>query len=524
MAATDIAGLAWQPGALAALPVDPSDDPRPRQVYAACHSRVVPTPVRAPSLQVLEPAVAALLGLDPTPTPELLAVLAGNCVLPQMAPHAACYGGHQFGSWAGQLGDGRAIGLGTVAGADGHSWEVQLKGAGPTPYARHADGRAVLRSSLRELVASEAMWALGVPTSRALALVTSGETVMRDRFYSGDPRPEPGAVICRVAPSFLRFGSFELAASRGDLATLRALTEYLLSAHFPQLGRLNPTSLVQLFDAICGHTRAMLVHWLRVGFVHGVMNTDNMSVLGLALDYGPYGFLDVFERAWTPNTSDGESRYAYGQQAAVGLWNLWQLANAWAPLMDTVAPLEAALMACAQALEVDQARMWAAKLGLVDLAVSGSLVADLLPLLERLPTDMTLFFRCLATLEAEGSPAAARACLQPAFYAPVELAPGDAAAWDAWLASYLAALCARAQPAAARRQAMNAVNPMLVPRQHLLEAAIVAAEGGDWQVLASLRQALRTPYLARPLDDRHVVKPTHREGADPRASMLSCSS
>ncbi|MBA3541881.1 MAG: YdiU family protein, partial [Deltaproteobacteria bacterium] len=268
------------------LPADPSVEPRPRQVMRACFSHTLPTLVRKPELLVVVPEVAELLGLDPTPTPELAEVLGGNRIVPGMKPYAACYGGHQFGTWAGQLGDGRAITLGEVVGRDDEVWEVQLKGAGPTPYSRRADGRAVLRSSVRELVCSEAMHHLGVPTTRALSLVLTGESVQRDMFYDGHPANEPGAVVCRVAPSFLRFGNFELPASRDDLDTLRKLVRFTLERFYPRYVSGDQLDVVGFFAEVAQRTAWMVTEWMRVGFVHGVMNTDNMSILGLTIDYG----------------------------------------------------------------------------------------------------------------------------------------------------------------------------------------------------------------------------------------------
>ena len=295
------------------LPGDPRTDARVREVVGACFSRVTPTPVRAPELVAVVPEVAALLELSPAPTPALAAALAGNAVVPGMVPYAACYGGHQFGTWAGQLGDGRAITLGEVVTSRGHTWELQLKGAGPTPYARRGDGRAVLRSSLRELVCSEAMFHLGVPTTRALSLALTGEQVERDLLYDGHPALEPGAVVCRVARSFLRFGSFELHAARGDHATLRALTRHAIAHHYPRYLDGDALDVPGFFAEVARRTAWLVTEWLRVGFVHGVMNTDNMSILGLTLDYGPYGWLEVFDPDWTPNLTDAHGRrYRFG--------------------------------------------------------------------------------------------------------------------------------------------------------------------------------------------------------------------
>ncbi len=294
------------------LPGDPVAGGGVRQVHGAAWSRVAPTPVAAPRLLAATPEVAAVLGLAPADlaSEAFAATFAGNRLAPGMESYAANYGGHQFGSWAGQLGDGRAIGLGEVIGSDGRRHELQLKGAGPTPYSRFADGRAVLRSSLREFVCSEAMHALGVPTTRALSLVATGEPVVRDLLYQGDPRPEPGAVVCRVAPSFLRFGNFELPAARGDHALLARLVDFCIARDFPELG--GPDARADWFGEVAARTGSLVAHWLRVGFVHGVMNTDNMSVLGLTIDYGPYGFLDEFDPAFTPNITDaGGKRYCF---------------------------------------------------------------------------------------------------------------------------------------------------------------------------------------------------------------------
>ena len=275
------------------LPGDPDRSNRRRQVLGATWSAAAPTPVADPRLLAHAPEVAALLDLTDgdVQAPDFAHVFGGNALLPGMAPYAACYGGHQFGNWAGQLGDGRAISLGEVVNAAGQRWELQLKGAGPTPYSRTADGRAVLRSSIREFLCSEAMHHLGVPTTRALSLVTTGDDVVRDMLYDGHAAPEPGAIVCRVAPSFIRFGNFEILAARGDHALLAQLVDFTIARDFPALAGIADTTERRRawFAEVCERTAQMIVHWMRVGFVHGVMNTDNMSILGLTIDYGPYG-------------------------------------------------------------------------------------------------------------------------------------------------------------------------------------------------------------------------------------------
>ena len=319
------------------LPADPLTKNYPRQVYGACYSHVLPTKVSQPRLVIYSREVAEQLdlGREICESEDFARVFAGNRIVPGMEPYACCYGGHQFGQWAGQLGDGRAINLGEALTSQGEHLTLQLKGAGPTPYSRSADGLAVLRSSIREFLCSEAMHHLGVPTTRALSVVLTGEMVKRDMFYDGNPKMEPGAVVCRVAPSFTRFGNFQIFAARGDLETLKRLADFTIRRDFPHLG--DPTIAVYLkwFEEVCKKTAEMIVHWQRVGFVHGVMNTDNMSILGLTIDYGPYGWLENYDPTWTPNTTDANGRrYCFGNQPQIAYWNLAQLANAIHPLIQ----------------------------------------------------------------------------------------------------------------------------------------------------------------------------------------------
>src|SRR5258708_17461232 len=320
------------------LPADPATGPGRRQVHGALYSRVEPTPVAAPRLIAWSREVAAMLDIDPAAieSPAFAQVFGGNALLEGMQPYAANYGGHQSGSWAGQLGDGRAITLGETINSKGERWELQLKGAGPTPYSRTADGRAVLRSSVREFLCIEAMHHLGVPTTRALSLVATGEPVVRDMFYDGHPRTEPGAIVCRVAPSFIRFGNFELPTSRDDLDLLNKLIDFTIRRDFPELGfgsgEGTETVQPEWFAQVCERTARMLAHWMAVGVVHGVMTTDHRSILGLTIDYGPYASLDDFDPRLTPNTTDAQGRrYRFGQQAQIAYWNLGQLANALLP-------------------------------------------------------------------------------------------------------------------------------------------------------------------------------------------------
>lgn len=513
------------------LPADPSADPRSRQVHGACYSRVTPRRCAAPRLVAHAREVAQLLGLDEraTAAPEFAEVFSGNRLLPGMEPFAMCYGGHQFGRWAGQLGDGRAINLGEVVNPRGEHWMVQLKGAGRTPYARHADGLAVLRSSLREFLCSEAMHHLGVPTTRALSLVTTGETVLRDMFYDGHPVHEPGAVVCRVAPSFTRFGSFQLPAARGDVDTLRRLVDHTLRHDFPHLGPPSPRTYLAWLTEVATRTADLVVHWLRVGFVHGVMNTDNMSILGLTIDYGPYGWLEGFEPDWTPNTTDADGRrYCYGAQPQVAQWNLVQLANALQPLVGDDAGLQAAVDAYAERYASAWPAMMQAKLGLegLDPRRDEALLGGLLEMLQLAETDMTLFFRRLADVpSAEVSGDEARlAPLREAWYDPRRLDGPLRMQVLAWLATYLARVRQDGVDDVTRRRRMHAVNPKYVLRNYLAQEAIDLAAQGDHARVHELLDLLRRPYDEQPGRERFAAKrpewARHRAGC----SMLSCSS
>jgi protein adenylyltransferase len=511
-----------------ALPADPRDDNRTRQVMGACYSRVAPTPVPAPELLVLVPEVAALLELDPTPTPALVEVLAGNRVVPGMAPYAACYGGHQFGTWAGQLGDGRAITLGEVVTGVGETWELQLKGAGPTPYSRRADGRAVLRSSLRELVCSEAMFHLGVPTTRALSLVTTGEPIQRDLLYDGHPAFEPGAVVCRVAPSFLRFGSYEIHASRDDHATLRALVRFTLERFYPQHVDGDRLDVAGFFAEVADRTAWMVAEWMRVGFVHGVMNTDNMSILGLTIDYGPYGWIESFDLDWTPNITDASGkRYRFGNQPQVARWNLAQLGKALAPLVEDVEPLQRTIERFAVELAALHRHSSLRKLGLAGrrdtMTDDDDLLAGLGALLVDAELDMSIFFRRLAQVPI-ADVAAGEAVLRDAYYTPAQVPAVHHARLRRWLDHYAARVAVEGLEDAERRRRMDAVNPRYVPRNYLVQQVIEATERGDRAALPELLDVLRRPYDDQPGRERFAEKRPEWARHRPGCSMLSCSS
>ncbi len=531
------------------LPADPIEGSVLRQVGGALFSRVDPVRVPAPRIIGWSDEVGADLGLasDVAGRDDTAHVLTGNLLLPGSDPHAMNYGGHQFGNWAGQLGDGRAIALGEVRGADGELHTLQLKGAGPTPYSRRADGLAVLRSSIREFLCSEAMHHLGVPTTRALSLALTGNQVVRDMFYDGNPRPEPGAIVCRVAPSFLRFGTYQLPVSRDDEATLRRLLDYTITNFAPDLGPPSPEAYAAWFARVCELSCAMVVEWMRVGFVHGVMNTDNMSIHGLTIDYGPYGWLDDFDPDWTPNTTDaGGRRYRYGWQPRITQWNLLQLANALVGVVGSTDALEGPLNDFGRRYGEMFRTMMRAKLGLTgpaDDEGDDELINELLAVLTAAETDMTIFFRALARIPVDpgpgpgpgttagggavvGAPSVADVPqpLVEAYYRPDEVGAEPVGALLGWLGRYRARAGREPGDEETRREAMNRVNPRFVLRNYLAQQAIDAAEQGDHAEIANLLDLLRHPYDEQPGRDAYAAKRPDWARTAPGCSMLSCSS
>ncbi len=507
-----------------------------RQVYDALYSLVLPSPVSSPRTLIWSQDVAASCGFDPDfcQSPEFAQVFAGNKQLPGMCPYASRYGGHQFGNWAGQLGDGRVINLGEISRRDIGSLALQLKGAGPTPYSRGADGRAVLRSSIREFLCSEAMHHLGVPTTRALSLVVTGDSVVRDMFYDGNPVEEPGAIVCRVAPSFIRFGHFQLCAARGEQELLRRLLDFTIADHFQHLlsGSIAVDYRSELycrwFDEVCQLTADMIVQWFRVGFVHGVMNTDNMSILGLTIDYGPYGWVDNYDPNWTPNTTDsGMRRYRYGNQAAIAHWNLWQLANSIAGVVGDTGALEMSLKRFSNYYETGKQSMLASKLGLRKFDKDEGdedLFAGLEKILQQQETDMTLFYRGLADFDPKESDASLLNAIASALYVPVAPDSEEGAALNAWGKDYARRLLRDEMPWQERRSRMNSVNPCFVLRNYLAQEVIDKAHVGDYGMLHELHKVLMQPYAEQPGYSHYGQKRPEWARNKPGASTLSCSS
>nr|WP_175000983.1 YdiU family protein [Duganella vulcania] len=458
----------------------------------AFYTRLMPTPLPAPYLVAVSAPAAALIGLTPAQVADSLDILAGNAAPERAEPLAAVYSGHQFGVWAGQLGDGRAMLFGDVATAEG-PMELQWKGAGLTPYSRMGDGRAVLRSSIREFLCSEAMHGLGIPTSRALSVAGSDQGVMRETV-------ETSAVVVRMAPSFVRFGSFEHWFYRNKNDELKVLADYVIDRFYPELrAEANP---YQAFLAeVTRRTAHMIAHWQAVGFMHGVMNTDNMSILGLTLDYGPFGFMEAFDSDHICNHTDQQGRYSYANQPQVGHWNCYALGQALLPLIGEVEATQAALDVYQPAFAAKMDELLHAKLGLSALAEHAdsdrALFDAMFALMQANSVDFTLFFRRLSSLKAAN--ASGDEPLRDLFI--------DRPAFDAWAMQYRARLQAEASDDSARQLAMNKVNPKYVLRNYLAQVAIEKSQNKDFTEVERLLSVLQRPYDEQPEHDQYAALP-----------------
>jgi serine/tyrosine/threonine adenylyltransferase len=521
----------------ALLPADTETTNSRRQVVGAAFSRVAPTPVSHPVTLAYSPEVAAMLGFDPKlmVTDEFAQVFGGNTVPAGADPFAMCYGGHQFGNWAGQLGDGRAIALGEIIDTVGNHQTLQLKGPGPTPYSRTADGRAVLRSSVREFLCSEAMFHLGISTTRALSLVVTGDRVVRDMLYDGNPAPETGAIVCRVAPSFTRFGNFQLPSSRRDLDLLRTLTEVTLRTDFPAIWNDNAldtfdAKVVAFFAEVVQRTARLVLDWMRVGFVHGVLNTDNMSILGLTIDYGPYGWLEGYDPNWTPNTTDaGMRRYRFGAQPSVVGWNLAQLANALVPLLGRTEELQEALDQYGVLYGEGFAEMMSARLGWGQPSEGDAeLVAELFNVLSLVETDYVIFMRNLANVEVTGANEVSDeeliAPLRGAYYDEQSVSTEAVQRTAKFLRQWARRVQQGALSDGERIATMNSLNPKFVLRNWMAQIAIDAAEEGDSRVINELLDVLRHPYDDQPQREQWAARRPEWARERVGCSMLSCSS
>lgn len=453
----------------------------PERFYA----RVRPTTVPEPRLVILNGELAARLGLERDALEASApAMLSGNAPPPDADLIAMAYAGHQFGVFVPSLGDGRAILLGELPGRDGALHDVQLKGAGRTPFSRGGDGRAALGPMLREYLISESMHALGIPTTRSLAVVTTGETVFREE-------PLPGAILTRVARSHVRVGTFQYFAARGDPEAVRTLVEYVIGRHYPELAAA-PVPALALLQGLAQRQAALIAQWMLVGFIHGVMNTDNMSIGGETIDYGPCAFMDEYDPRTVFSSIDHGGRYAYANQAVIAQWNLARFAETLLPLIDgeparAVERTTEVLEPFVREFEACYLEGMRRKLGLsVVLEADAALVKALLTAMEEARADLTLTFRALAdSLEDDAQPA-----LRESF------APGTAL--GRWHADWRLRLEQEPLPAAQRIAAMRAANPAYIPRNHRVQAVLEAAQAGDYAPFQRLLGILQRPYEAQP--------------------------
>lgn len=506
------------------LPADKELKNFTRQVSDACFSWVKPKLTAEPSLIIVSDEMLETLGIDDADSESFLKIVTGNELIENSKPYAMCYAGHQFGNWAGQLGDGRAINLGQIEN-NKKSWQVQLKGSGMTPYSRSADGLAVLRSSVREFLCSEAMFHLGIATTRALSLSLTGDQVLRDVLYNGNPAYEPGAIVCRVAPSFIRFGSFEMLAARKEIDNLKKLTDYTIENYYSHLGKPSKETYAQFFDEVCIKTADMIINWQRVGFVHGVMNTDNLSIIGQTIDYGPYGWIENFDEEWTPNTTDAQhKRYRFGNQASIALWNLNKLANALYLLIEEAAPLEKSLNGFKDYFIKNHTIMLNAKLGIYDSEnFDDSFMNELFELLTQSEIDMTIFYRNLTKFNTSAA-ADFYVEIKHASYLSETHLEKYKAAWILWLNKYVAKLNSENVDISERISAMNLVNPKYVLRNYMAQLAIEAAEKEDYQLIHELYELLKNPYDEQVDKEKWFAKRPNWALDKVGCSQLSCSS
>jgi uncharacterized protein YdiU (UPF0061 family) len=469
----------------------------PERFYA----RLPPTPVAAPQLIRINAKLAGELGLDPEAlaSPEGIQTLAGNRVPEGAEPLAMAYAGHQFGNWVPQLGDGRAVLLGEVRAPDGTRWDIQLKGAGRTPFSRAGDGRAALGPVLREYIVSEAMHALGISTTRSLAMVTTGEEIERGSYL-------PGAVLTRVAKSHVRVGTFEFFANRGDADAVQVLADYVIGRLYPEAATAAQPYRA-LLDAVVARQGQLIAQWLGVGFIHGVMNTDNTSISGETIDYGPCAFMDAFHPAMVFSSIDQMGRYAYGNQPGIAQWNLAQFAQALLPLLG--GNDEAALASAQEAIDAYPDLFKSAylanlrqKIGLAEeQETDGKLAQDLLKRMADNGADFTLAFRRLCECRANATEADE----------PLRQLFGDPASFDEWAVQWRARLVHEKRSDDARARAMRAVNPAFIPRNHRIEAVIAAGLTGDFAPLDTMLAVLARPYSDQPEHASYADPPKPEE-------------
>ena len=467
-------------------------------------TRLPPAPLPEPYMVGFSEAAGSLIGIGEDEVPALTEALAGNRQVVGSDPLAAVYSGHQFGVYVPRLGDGRALLLGEAIGPTGEHWELQLKGSGKTPYSRMGDGRAVLRSSIREFLGSEALHHLCVPTTRALAVIGSDQPVIRETV-------ETAAVTLRMSPTFIRFGSFEYFYWTQQYDALRQLADYVIARFYPEC-RTAPQPYLAFLEQVARRTARLVAQWQGVGFCHGVLNTDNMSILGITIDYGPFGFMDAFDGGYICNHSDVNGRYAYNMQPQIAHWNLYALGQALIALTEdtdaTRIAIDSYLNEYAEAIDT----VFRTKLGLATKQPEDEeLIAGVMDLLQATHADWTIFWRALSTLQVDGGD-------------KVRDLMADRAAFDEWAARYRTRLRAEGSNDEERAQRMNRVNPKYILRNHLAEVAIRRARGGDGErdfgEVARLLKVLQRPYDEQPEFESYAQEPPDWA----RTLELSCSS
>jgi uncharacterized protein YdiU (UPF0061 family) len=473
----------------------------------AFYTELRPTPLPSPYLVCASQSAAALIGLETAEleSPQFIAAFSGNAELPSSRPLSAVYSGHQFGVWAGQLGDGRAILLGETPAPSVSSGtlELQLKGAGKTPYSRMGDGRAVLRSSIREFLCSEAMAALGIPSTRALCVIGSDQPILRESI-------ETAAVVTRMSPNFVRFGSFEHWFWNDRKDELKTLADYVIARSYPELAE-TAHPYQALLREVTRRSAELVAQWQAVGFMHGVLNTDNMSILGETLDYGPFGFMEAYDPAHICNHTDQQGRYAYRMQPRIVEWNCYALGQAILPLIGDVDAVHEALSIYQPTFDAKMSALWRAKLGLVSAhEKDDQLLQALLGILAANRVDFSVFFRRLSSLKRDD--ASADTTLTDLFI--------DRAALIAWLVEYRQRLALEESTDTVRQSAMNQVNPKFVLRNHLAHIAIEKAQHKDFTEVQRLLQILQHPFDEQPEHEHYAALPPDWAGE----LSVSCSS
>ena len=500
------------------FPGDFSGNTIQRNTPKVLFSTVEPVGFENPELIIFNEKLSEEIGLGKFNEDDLN-FLAATHLPENIKTYATAYAGHQFGKWAGQLGDGRAILAGEITNEAGEKNEIQWKGAGATPYSRHADGRAVLRSSVREYLMSEAMHHLGIPTTRALSLCFTGEEVVRDMMYSGNPQKEKGAVVVRTAESFLRFGHFELMSAQKEIKTLTELTDFTIKNYFKNITSQGEQKYKDFFSEVCTKTADLMVDWFRVGFVHGVMNTDNMSVLGLTIDYGPYSMMDEYDLNFTPNTTDLPGRrYAFGKQGQISQWNLWQLANALFPLIKDEKFLEETLNSYGNYFWEAHDKMLCRKFGFDEFKKEDEeFFINWQGLMQELQFDYTLFFNLLEKLESISD---IKTEFQKISYGFIDDAKIKKI--EDFIQNYSLRLKTNTISKEESLDLMKKTNPKFLLRNYLLFECIEEINNGKTEILQKLTKALENPY-EEIFPEFSVKRPSGYDDIS-GCSMLSCSS